>query len=73
MHVRVNDDKRVRRLTWFEPCEPAALDTLLRTACSIDPARPFLLLESTTMAAVAISGSLPSALTFELVRAGARI
>ena len=35
MHVRVGHSLVERRLTWYDPCEPSALDMMLRTACAV--------------------------------------
>ena len=68
MHVRIGSSAKERRVAWYAPCESAALDAVLRAACSIPADRQYLLLDA-TMSAVAISSSLPSGQTFELVRA----
>ena len=68
LHVRVGHASKERRLTWYDPCEPAALDAMLRAACSVPVSQPYLLLESATMSAVAVSSSMPSGGSFELVR-----
>ena len=64
---RVDHSAKSRRVAWYDPCEPVALDALLRAACGIAPDRQYLLLDA-TMAPVAVSSSLPSGETFELVR-----
>jgi len=69
MTVRVAHSMKPRRLTWHDPCEPAALDAMLRAACGIAPSQQYVLLD-TTMSAVAVSSSLPSGEMFELVPIG---
>lgn len=64
--VRVDHSPKSRRVAWYEPCEASALDALLRAACGIPADQHYLLLD-TSMTAVAVSSSLPSGATFELV------
>ena len=65
MYVRVGHTMKLRRLTWYDPCEPSALDAMLRAACGVAPSQQYLLLDQ-TMCAVAVSSSLPSGETYEL-------
>ena len=66
MLVRVGSSAKARRVAWYDPCDNAALDAVLRAACGVPAERQFLLLDA-TMSAVAVSSSLPSGETFELV------
>ena len=67
MHLRVGSSTKERRVSWYDPCEPWAIDMLIRTACGVPPEAQYLLLDSKSMSAVAISSSLPSRSTFEVV------
>jgi len=69
MHVRINHTIKERRLAWYDPCDSTALDAMLRSACGLLATQQYLLLDS-TMSAVAVSSSLPSEQTFELVTLG---
>merc|ERR1719230_131605 len=66
MQVRFDHNEIARRVVWYDPCEPAAIDSILRSAHGLRPDQPYLLLDE-NMSAVAISSSLPSGCTFELV------
>ena len=66
MHVRIGSSAKERRVAWYDPCEPAALDAVLRAACGVPAERQYLLLDA-TMSAVAVSSSLPSGEVFELM------
>ena len=66
MHVCVGSSTKARRVAWYDPCDNAALDSVLRASCGVPPDRIYLLLDA-TMSAVAVSSSLPSGATFELV------
>jgi len=70
LHVRVGHAAKLRKLTWYDPCEPAALDALVRATCGIAPTQQYLLLDE-AMSAIALSSSLPSGLTLELEIIGA--
>lgn len=56
---------KLRQCTWYDPCDASSMDAMLRAACGISADQPYLLLDE-DMAAVAVSSSLPSGLTFEL-------
>ena len=72
MIVRMGHTSKHRRLAWYHPCEFAAMDAMLRAGCGIPADRQYLLLDS-TMSSVAVSSSLPSGETFELVRCAAKL
>ena len=65
MNLRINHATKLKRCTWYEPCDSAALDTMVRAACGLSSTTQYLLLDD-TMSAVALSSSLPSGLTFEV-------
>ncbi len=69
MTVRVGHSTKPRRLTWYDPCEPSALDAMLRATCGIAPTQQYVLLDK-TMSAVAVSSSMPSGETYELSLVG---
>jgi len=66
MHVCLGSSTKPRRVAWYDPCDNAALDTVLRATCGVPSDRQYLLLDA-TMSAVAVSSSIPSGETFELV------
>ena len=66
MLIKLGHTSKPRKVTWYDPCEPSALDTTVRATFGIAPSQPFLLLDD-TMSVVALSASLPSGGTFELV------
>ena len=66
MLVRIGHSPKPRKLTWYDPCETAALDTMIRAGCGISPKQNYLLLDR-TMSAVAVSSSLPTGEEYELV------
>ena len=72
LKVKVGHSSKSRQLAWYDPCEASALDMMLRTACGVPAGSQYLLLDASTMEAVAVSSSLPSEHTFELVSASRR-
>ena len=58
----------LRRVCWYDPSPGDALDQMLRAACNVGPGEDYLLCDA-DCTPVAVSSSLPSDLTFELVRA----
>lgn len=65
MRIRLNHHTKVRQCSWYDPCDAAAMDAMVRAACGIPATQQYLLLDD-EMAAVALSSSLPSGLTFEV-------
>ena len=63
--VRVSHFPKARKVSWYAPCEPAAIDSMLRAVCGIAPLQQYLLLDSSN-AAVAVSSSLPADQTYEV-------
>ena len=56
----------LRRVAWYDNCPDSALDKLLRTACRIGIETEYLLCEKGGLP-LAVSSSLPTAQTYELV------
>mmetsp|Transcript_46665 Transcript_46665/g.107091 ORF Transcript_46665/g.107091 Transcript_46665/m.107091 type:complete len:565 (-) Transcript_46665:651-2345(-) len=56
----------VRKISWYDPSPQSALDQLLRAAFRLAPERQYMLTDSECLP-VALSSSLPSGHTFELV------
>ena len=63
--VRVSHFPKARKVSWYAPCESAAIDSMLRAVCGIAPLQQYLLLDSSN-AAVAVSSSLPADQTYEV-------
>lgn len=55
-----------RRLCWYDPASSDSMDHMLRAACGVPAGQPYLLTDSECMP-VAVSSSLPSGESFELV------
>eukprot|EP00966_Prymnesium_polylepis_P187217 4340007-Prymnesium_polylepis.1 len=55
-----------RKVCWYDPSPPRAMDQLLRATFSLPADQPYILTDD-ECTPVAVSSSLPTGMTFELV------